>query len=160
MVLEEKKTREKLVEELGVCFEKNRQLPPLAARIYVLLMLSPRSGYSFDEVVELSQASKSSVSTNVNLLLSNGSVEYYTKPGDRKRYFRLSKDYLKVGLKKNRDRVAEELKILQKIDQYNKVFNLPKYEKHKDFRELYHNYLEQQYHSLEHIIDKMNQIEN
>src|SRR5699024_12490942 len=74
-------------------------------------MLCPRSGHSFDEIVELSQASKSSVSTNINLLLNNGSVEYFTKPGERKRYFRLSKNYLKIRMENYKHQLEEELKI-------------------------------------------------
>src|SRR5690625_5632139 len=74
--------------------EKRTQIAPLAARIQALMILSPDKGMSFDEIVDFTQASKSSISSNLNLLLQMKSMEYYTIPGDRKRYFRSSKDYL------------------------------------------------------------------
>ncbi len=158
-MLEEIELKEKLIEEIGVHFERTSQIPPLAARIYALLMLCPRAGHSFDEIVELSKASKSSVSTNVNLLLSNGSIEYFTKTGERKRFFRLSKNYLKVKLKKDRDRVSKDLQIARKIDAFNIEYNKEKYEKHRVFGSLYKDYLEMHYTNLETTITKMNQLE-
>ncbi len=151
--------KEKLVEEVGVYLEKTHQLTPLATRLYALLMLCPRSGHSFDEMVELSQASKSSVSTNINLLLNNGSVEYFTKPGERKRYFRLSKDYLKVRMETYRAQLEEELKFLKKIDEFNIEHNQVKYQKHKEFGEIYKEYLKNQYQNLKSTITKMNQLD-
>ena len=157
--LTELEKKEKLVEELGVYLEKNHQLPPLATRLYALLMLCPRKGHSFDEIVELSQASKSSVSTNIKLLLNNGSVEYFTKPGERKRYFRLSKDYLKIRMERYREQLEEELKFFKKIDDFNIEYNQVKYQKHKDFGKIYKEYLENQYQNLESTIIKMNQLD-
>lgn len=153
------KEKKKLVEDIGVYYEMNRQLPPLAGRIYGLLMLCPKSGHSFDDIVELSSSSKSSVSTNINLLLSTGSIEYFTKPGERKRYFRLSKNYLEVELNKYADEVSGELKLLDKIEGFNKTHNKEKYKKHKAFVELYKEYLGSQYDNLRNTINKMNQLE-
>lgn len=158
-VLEEKMFKEKLVEEIGVHFERTSDLPPLAARIYALLLLCPKDGHSFDEIVCLSQSSKSSVSTNINLLLNSGGIEYFTKPGERKRYFRLSKAYLKVKLKNDRDQAAKDLELAKKIDDFNIEFNKDKYNKHKNFGRLYKEYLEMHHANLVTIINKMNQLE-
>jgi len=157
--LKEREIKEQLVEEIGVYFEKTLQLTPLAARLYGLLMLCPKSGHSFEEIVELSQSSKSSVSVNLNLLLNNGSIEYFTKPGERKRFFRLSKNYLKVSLEKYKNQLSEELKILQKVKDFNVQYNKEKHEKHKAFAKMYTEYLETHYQNLERTINKMNQIE-
>lgn len=157
--MREKERKEKLVEELGVYLEKTHQLTPLATRLYALLMLCPRSGHSFDEIVELSQASKSSVSTNINLLLNNGSVEYFTKPGERKRYFRLSKNYLKIRMENYKHQLEEELKFLEKIDEFNIEYNNAKYEKHKEFGKIYKEYIVTQHQNLKRTITKMNQLE-
>lgn len=140
-------------------FEKVFQLPPLATRIFALLMLCPRSGHSFDEIVELSKSSKSSVSTNLNLLLNRGNIEYFTKTGDRKRYFRLSKAYLKVSLKHYEKQLAEELSLLKKVENFNKTYNKVKYEKHRAIGILYKEYLEARHENLVSTINKMNQIE-
>lgn len=157
--MEALKKKKQLVEELGVYFEKAHQLPPMATRLHALLILGPRSGHTFDEIVELSDSSKSTVSTNLNLLLNNGSIEYFTKPGDRKRYFRLSKNYLRLRLEKYKNQLAVELDLLRKIDNYNFEYNKEKYEAHKEFGSIYINYLENQYKNLEDTIHKMNQIE-
>lgn len=61
--------REKLIEEIGVHFESVYNLPPLAARIYAILIMGNEEGYSFEALVEEVAASKSTVSTSLNLLL-------------------------------------------------------------------------------------------
>ncbi len=151
--------KEKLVEEIGVYFEKEQQLSPLAARIFALLMLCSGSGHTFDELVEYTNASKSSVSTSIQLLLNKGSVEYFTKPGERKRFFRLSKTYVEINLKDYQKRIEEELKMLEKVNAFNQQYNTPKYKSHKEFGEIYKRYLQVNYENLESIIHKLNQLE-
>ena len=53
-------------------------------------MVSLEPELTFDEVRDALGLSKSSTSAAINLLLSLGSIEYRTRPGDRKRYFRKS----------------------------------------------------------------------
>ncbi len=53
-------------------------------------MVSLEPELTFDEIREALGLSKSSTSAAINLLLSLGSIEYRTRPGDRKRYFRKS----------------------------------------------------------------------
>lgn len=99
--------KEKLVENMGVHFERLFNLPPLAARIYILLLLSDRSGLSFEEIRDFVDASKSSVSANINLLLQGERIDFLTKTGDRKRYFKPSPRFLSL-------RIEESLRLLQK----------------------------------------------
>lgn len=83
------KEREELIEMFGVHFETVLHLPPLGSRILAILILdSCGRKISFDDLVEMTSASKSSVSTNLNLLQKIGKINYYTQPGDRKKYFR------------------------------------------------------------------------
>ena len=83
------KEKEALIEMFGVHFEKLYNLPPLGSRILGLLILDSCSvGLTFEALVEKLEASKSSVSTNLNLLLKLGKINYYTMPGDRKKYFK------------------------------------------------------------------------
>lgn len=85
------KEKEELIEMFGVHFENYHNLPPLGARILAALILDGcRCGITFDDLVERMAASKSSVSTNLNLLLKLGKITYYTLPGDRKKYFKPS----------------------------------------------------------------------
>jgi len=76
-----------LVERIGVLHDRIG-FPPAAGRVVGLLLVSPEPELTFDQVRETLNLSKSSASTALNLLLRIGSVEYSTRPGDRKRYFR------------------------------------------------------------------------
>jgi DNA-binding transcriptional regulator GbsR (MarR family) len=87
--MEFKKEKEELIEMFGVHFETINNMPPLAARILGTLIVDCcRTGMTFEELVERMSASKSSVSTNLNLLLKMGKITYYTIAGDRKKYFK------------------------------------------------------------------------
>jgi DNA-binding transcriptional regulator GbsR (MarR family) len=78
-----------LIELFGRHFATYHNLPPLASRILGTLILDCcDKGLTFEELVERMSASKSSVSTNLNLLLKTGKVTYYTVSGDRKKYFK------------------------------------------------------------------------
>lgn len=87
--MEEKKKI--FIERIGVRTEK-MGYSPLAGRILGVLLLVEPPYMSFEELCEYLSASKSSISTNLNLLMKDGigMVEYFTMPGDRKRYFRIS----------------------------------------------------------------------
>ena len=81
--------KEELIEMFGIHFETLYHLPPLASRILGTLIIDCcKTGITFEEVVERTNASKSSVSTNLNLLLKLGKITYYTVSGDRKKYFK------------------------------------------------------------------------
>ena len=83
------KEKNELREMFGVHFEKLYNIPPLAARIIgVLIIDGCKSGLTFDTLVETIGASKSSISTNLNLLLKMEKVTYFTICGDRKKYFK------------------------------------------------------------------------
>ncbi len=83
------KEREELIEMFGIHFESIYQIPPLAGRILGLLIVEGcKSGLTFEYIVEKLGASKSSISTNLNLLLKTEKVIYFTIPCDRKKYFK------------------------------------------------------------------------
>src|SRR5690554_6858268 len=115
--------KKEAVESIGLHIEKRTQIAPLAGRIQALMILNSDKGMTFDEIVAFTQASKSSVSSNLNLLLQMKSSEYYTVPGDRKRYFRSSKDYLFLRLEKYLELVNEEIDITNQINDFNKKHN-------------------------------------
>lgn len=84
-----KEEKQEIIEMLGVHFEQLYNIPPLAARIIGTLIIEGcKSGLTFDELVEKMQASKSSISTNLNLLQKMEKINYFTKVGDRKKYFK------------------------------------------------------------------------
>lgn len=97
------KEKAELVEMFGVFFESTHHLPPLASRILGNLIIdSCKTGLTFEDLVERMSASKSTVSTSLNLLLKMEKVTYYTVTGDRKKYYKPSpfsnrlQNYLKM----------------------------------------------------------------
>jgi len=84
------KEKEELIEMFGIHFETLYHLPPLASRILGILIIDNGKEITFESLIEKTSASKSSVSTSLNLLLKIGKITYYTLPGDRKKYFRPS----------------------------------------------------------------------
>lgn len=77
----------RLVESLGVHFENKDHLAPVAARILSYAILTGKQGVTFEDLVSNLCASKSTISTHLNHLQDLKKLEYFTKPGDRKKYF-------------------------------------------------------------------------
>ena len=84
-----KKQRE-LIELIGHYHDKEG-FQPIAGRIIGLLMVMDKEQYTFDEITEELQISKSSASNVLRNLEIREQIEYVTLPGDRKRYFQLKK---------------------------------------------------------------------
>ena len=83
-MLSQQQTR--LVEKIGIYFEQGMQ--PAPARIMALLIVSDQEDYSFEDIRTVLKLSKSATSNGINFLLSVKKIEYFTKSGERKRYFR------------------------------------------------------------------------
>lgn len=81
-----------LIELLGVHIEHRDQLAPVAARIMATLFLNGKKGKAFEELVTYLGASKSTISTHLTSLQNNNSIKYFTKSGDRKRYFTICQE--------------------------------------------------------------------
>lgn len=111
--------KEELIEMFGIHFETHHRLSPLSARILSLLIVENcKSGLTFDDLVFKLGASKSSVSTNLTLLLKMGKLEYHTLAGDRKKYYKPSsfgdrmRTYLQI--------VLDEKKMVKRMLDYRK----------------------------------------
>lgn len=78
-----------LIERIGVLHDRIG-FPPATSRVLGLLLVTQEPELTFDQIRETLGLSKSSTSAALNLLLQVGSIEYLTRPGDRKRYFRKS----------------------------------------------------------------------
>ena len=81
----------RLIEEIGMYFDK-KGFQPIAGRIKALLMVMDKECFTFDEIVEELNISKSSASNALKNLEIRGDIEYITLPGDRKRYFQIKKN--------------------------------------------------------------------
>ena len=91
MTSEERIKRQKEMVEVAGRFYDKKGMQPIAGRILGLLIVMDKEQFTFDEIVEELQISKSSASNALRLLELADSVEYITLPGDRKRYFQLKK---------------------------------------------------------------------
>lgn len=84
------KKQKELVEEIGRYFDREG-FQPIAGRILALLMVMDKEQFTFDEIIEELQISKSSASNALKNLEIRGNIEYKTLPGDRKRYFHIKR---------------------------------------------------------------------
>ena len=133
---------------MGVHLEHREQLAPLAARILANLVLKGKKGETFENLVSDLNASKSTIFTHLTTLQASHRITYYTKPGDRKKYFILSPnalirsmDEMLVNWNEERD---IHLEIVNYKEDVNKDFPEDSDEKFDlDFHHEYINYLDQ-----------------
>lgn len=91
-------------------------LPPLSAKIYAYLIFDfDKNGLTFDELVGIFCASKSSISTSINLLLNNNLIKTINKIDERKRYFIVNDDIVKIRFEEIVNRIKREIAIIEKI---------------------------------------------
>ncbi|GAB2998224.1 hypothetical protein GCM10027284_14850 [Cyclobacterium sediminis] len=82
------KEQQQVIERIGVFFERKGH-QPILGRIIGLLMIVDEAEATFEDIQNALFVSKSAVSQALTLLQSQNKVDYTTKPGERKRYFRL-----------------------------------------------------------------------
>lgn len=96
------KKQKELVERVGVAHEREG-LPRAVSRVLAMFLIADETEHTFEEVQAELGLSKSAVSNALNFLLTSKSIDYITRPGDRKRYFRSAigqwPDHLSVKLK-------------------------------------------------------------
>lgn len=119
--IEERK--KEIIEKYGLFMEKQDNLAPIAARIFTTLLLDKKNGITFDNLVTFLEASKSTISTNLKILENLGIIEYYTKPGDRKKYFQLSKIGFLKRIEDSLNMYETELELLVELMDFKKDAN-------------------------------------
>ncbi|MEI6946753.1 MarR family transcriptional regulator [Paraflavisolibacter sp. H34] len=107
-------TKLNMIEELGVLYEQSG-LSPACARILALLLVSDTTELTFEEIYETLQMSKSAVSNALNYLLSTDRIEYLTRPGERKRYFRCKIQGLQSAVEKHLSGMDTFNSLLKKV---------------------------------------------
>lgn len=115
--------RNQLIEELGVIMERKDQLAPVAARILSTLILTGQEGITFDQLVQSLNASKSTVSTHLDQLQTSNKIKYFTKPGDRKRYFIVNPNLTFDVIDEMTAQWEMEKAVHQKVLEYKKSSN-------------------------------------
>lgn len=81
--------KKEFVEKAGLKLERLFGFSPIVGRVAAYLFVAEPPEQTFFEIQDFIKASKSSISNALNHMIQRGSVEEITKPGERKRYFRL-----------------------------------------------------------------------
>jgi DNA-binding transcriptional regulator GbsR (MarR family) len=113
-----------LIEKLGVLLESKDQLAPVAARIKAYIILKGKSGTTFEDLVSDLCASKSTISTHLNHLLDLKKIVYFTKLGDRKKYFVINKDSICQNIDAMIESWINEKELHQEIRNYKEYVNI------------------------------------
>ena len=132
--MEEKVCQKKmgLVEKLGVHIEKREQLAPVAARILSYVILTGKKGSTFEDMVSILCASKSTISTHLNHLQDLNKIEYFTKTGDRKKYFVINKDMIVNHIDNMIEEWQEVRELHLEIKDYKETINNHKIDKEEE----------------------------
>ena len=129
-----------LVEKLGVHLETREQLAPVAARILAYIILTGKRGATFEDMVTILCASKSTISTHLNHLQDLNKIEYFTKTGDRKKYFIINKDTIIQHVDRMINHWQQEKEVHIEIRDYKEIQNNEKIENEEDKFDLnFHN---------------------
>ncbi|OMP32049.1 MULTISPECIES: GbsR/MarR family transcriptional regulator [Mangrovimonas] len=133
------KEKQRLVEKLGVLIENNDKLAPVAARIVSYAILTGKSGLTFDDLVTDLCASKSTISTHLNHLLDLKKLTYFTKVGDRKKYYIVSSDSIFQHINGLIDMWSSIRDLHLEIKTYKENVNAVSEEEQKKFDLEFHN---------------------
>jgi DNA-binding transcriptional regulator GbsR (MarR family) len=112
-----------LVEKLGVHLENREQLAPVAARILSYIILTGKQGTTFEDMVTILCASKSTISTHLNHLQDLKKIVYFTKTGDRKKYFIINKDMIVQQIDNMINEWQEVRELHLEIKNYKEIVN-------------------------------------
>lgn len=116
---------EALYQKLVAFYTENYNLPPLAAKIFVYFSFDyDNEGITFDDLVEVLKASKSSVSCGLQLLQTSDLVIAVNKIDERKRYFKINPDNVKIRFNRLTDNLEKELEILNDLKIYKNKQNI------------------------------------
>ncbi|MFV0224791.1 hypothetical protein OBJ96_06750 [Empedobacter falsenii] len=140
--------------------EKTYKFPPLAAKLQAYMILeSNEEGLTFEELLEVFNVSKSSLSNSINYLLSMKHIEYINKINSRKRYFRLNFNYLTEKLDFLYDMISQDIVFTDRIKEH-KISN-DSLSKNIENRviDIYLDHLNQTKFLLGETIEKINKIQ-
>lgn len=112
-----------LVERLGVFMEQKEQFAPVAARILSYIVLTGKIGTTFEDLVTDLCASKSTISTHLNHLADLKKIVYFTKPGDRKKYYTINEDSIIQSIDTLMESWIEQKALHEEIRVYKKKVN-------------------------------------
>jgi DNA-binding transcriptional regulator GbsR (MarR family) len=115
--------KQALVEKLGVFIENKDQLAPVAARILSYIILTGKRGTTFEDLVTILCASKSTISTHLNHLQDLKKIVYFTKAGDRKKYFVMNSDNIIQNIDAMIETWSTQKQLHTEIKEYKEAMN-------------------------------------
>lgn len=115
--------KKKLIESLGVYFEQDKLVAPLAARILATLVVNGHRGTTFEQLVNDLEASKSTVCTHLNALEAQQRICYFTKCGDRKRYYAMAPGYISRKINATLSMWQKEKELQKQLLSYKQNYN-------------------------------------
>lgn len=153
-------TKNVLIEKLGVHIEHTESLAPVASRVLATLIITGQKGTTFEELVTDICASKSTISTHLTHLQAIKRVDYFTKQGDRKKYFVPTK----CGLIERMEEMLENWKNEKQLHLDIMKYKSERNEKAKndsdtfdlEFHNDYLSFLENAESSISKLKDKLN----
>ena len=153
------KEKQDLVERLGVYMEQREQLAPLAARILSYVVLTGKTGTTFEDLVRDLCASKSTISTHLNHLSDLKRLLYFTKTGDRKKYYTINDDSIIQSIDTMMESWVIQKELHQEIKAYkDKINHQSKEQSSKfdlDFHDNYIQFLEEVTNSVSTLRSKI-----
>ncbi len=116
--------KQNLVEKLGVVMEQKENLAPVASRILSYIILTGKQGTTFEDLTTDLCASKSTISTHLNHLQHLKKIIYFTKSGDRKKYFIINQEMILQGVDEMIASWDTQKRLHQEIKQYKETANI------------------------------------
>jgi len=136
--------KEEIIEMMAVHLQNMYSIPPLSGKIWAIIVLEEQDvGLTFEYFVERLGASKSSISTGLNMLLDTDKIYFHKLEGDRKKYFK-AKPFTERFVRMYNNIDFEE-KIINRIINYIKKQNLNSEESKENIRNIviYMNHLKE-----------------
>lgn len=109
---------EVLLQDLVKMYIEHLGFSPISAKICAYLKLDfTQEGVTFDELQEVLDVSKGSISLNLRSLIEKGVVLEINKFDSRKTYFTYNQDYLTIWLKSYIKQLERRLDIIERLNQ-------------------------------------------
>lgn len=146
-----------LFQDMSANYAEVFHFPPLTANIFTFLVFDfDQKGFTFEEILEATQASKSSVSNSLNRLLQTSHIEYICKIGDRRRFYRVNKEIFLIQFQDELNQLKKNKSILERFAQFrhSRVGD----DMHAEKIRLHQQMLESKIQLHEETMNRMNEI--
>ena len=141
------------VEEIGVFYEASG-LTPVESRLFAYLLLSDPPEVDFYTIQEFMGDSKSTISNALNRLMTEGRIDYITRPGDRRRYFRINSRQWLARIQSRLLNVTPLAGMLDRVLELRQTTNTPDFNAELQHIRRYFAHLEQE---LPRVVHKWEQ---